>query len=290
MRETLVVVDITAILFRMYFSKMQRRAPAGVEIGGVWGVCTTLRKIIDRLRPRYFAATFDAGEKTFRNTIYPQYKANRGSPPDDLIPQFDLSYRLCEALGISCFRKKGFEADDLMATLARMGAEQEMYVQLLSIDKDLNQLITEDVVRINFFKNQVFTRQVLYDTLGIYPEQAVDYMSLIGDSVDNIPGVYGIGPKKSSQLLSEWRSLSDIYQNLETIESRRNGERLARLLREGKDRAFMSQRLITLRNDIDLSMQPAEFKDKLRWKGSVHAGAFLRTLGLQKYTEYLKPK
>lgn len=290
MRDTLLIVDITAILFRMYFSKMQRTSPDGVEIGGVWGVCTTLRNIVRKMRPKYFAATFDAGEKTFRNDIFPLYKANRGKPPADLIPQFELSFALCKSLGIPSFQIKGFEADDLMATLTRMGIEQNMFVQLLSIDKDLNQLVEENVVRVNFFKNQVFTRQYLFETLGVYPDQVVDYMSLIGDSVDNIPGVSGIGPKKSSALLKEWGSLSNIYENLESIENQRNGKRLVKLLTDGRERAFMSKRLITLKNDIDLSIQSTDFKEEMRWKGSVNAETFLRSLGLQQYVQVLKPQ
>lgn len=284
MTKPVVIIDITAILFRMYFAKMQHQTPEGLEVGGVWGVLTTLKRLRKEMKPAYIAAVFDAGMKTFRNDICEDYKSNRGSPPEDLIPQFDLSYRLCTELGIPSFRMPGFEADDVMASLATLACTQQVPVQLVTVDKDLNQLVKDDfpsVVRIDFFKKQVVTRNVVKDSMGVFPEQCVDYLALVGDAVDNISGVRGIGPKTARELLNRFGSLDNIYENLHHLYEKK-WVRIRALLEEGRDKAYLSQKLVTLKSDIDFSNQITDFQEDLIWKDS-DSYHFLKTLGLQRY-------
>jgi len=291
MSKPLVIVDITAILFRKYFSGMSHITPEGLEIGGVWGVCTTLRDIIKSLKPKYLACVFDAGQRTFRNDIYDQYKANRGSPPEDLIPQFDLSYRLCVALGIPSFRMPGYEADDLMATLATISVSQDIPVQMVTIDKDLNQMIQDrpiSISRINFHKNQVFTSDSVISSMGVLPDQCNDLMALIGDSVDNIPGVRGFGPKRSSELIRRFGSLAEIFENLEALKKEKRWSRLAHILEQEKEKAELSKRLVILKRDIKLHPEVIDIKEQFKW-GNLESYAFLKTLGLQRYHSVLKP-
>ena len=290
MSKPVVIVDITAVLFRMYFAKMQHQTPQGLEIGGVWGVVTTLKRIIKEMKPKYLAAVFDAGMKTFRSDISADYKANRGSPPDDLIPQFDLSYQLCQEVGISCFRRAGFEADDLMATIAMLAKQQQVPVLMLTVDKDLNQLVDDNfpsIWRVDFFKKQVFTRTLVKKSMGVYPEQCIDFMALIGDAVDNISGVRGIGPKTAQELLERFASLDNIYENLEVLNEKK-WIRVRKLLEEGKEKAYQSKALVTLKKDIDLSGQLIDIQKDLCWSGR-DCYSFLQSLGLQRYASDLSP-
>jgi len=291
MTKPLVIVDITAILFRKYFSGMSHHTPEGLEIGGVWGVCTTLRDIIRTVKPKYFACVFDAGQKTFRNDIDENYKANRGAPPPELIPQFDMSYDLCRALGIASFRMKGFEADDLMATLATLSVKQNIPVQMITVDKDLNQLVQDHptpVVRINFHKKQLFTRETVKDSMGVYPSQCNDVMALIGDAVDNIPGVRGFGAKRSAELITRFHDLDSIYENLEILKEEKKWSRLANILEQERDSAYRSLQLVTLKKDIQLSPQVIDIEEDLLWKKG-DSFAYLSSIGLQRYHDVLKP-
>ena len=291
MKKPLVIVDITAILFRMYFGGMNLYTRDGVQIGGVWGICTTLKKMISQMKPKYFVAVFDAGMKTFRNDIDPNYKANRGEPPEDLIPQFELAYQLCESLGIHCFRQGGVEADDLMASLALLSWQQNHPVQMVTVDKDLNQMICDEPVyihRVNFFKKQVFTKKSVIDSMGVSPKSCVDFMALVGDSVDNIPGVKGIGPKKAAALIQRFGSIESIYENIEELSVEKGWKNATQKLIENKEKAFLSKKLVTLKKDIDLSRQVTDIQRDLLWVAG-DSYPFLSKLGLERYHSDLQP-
>ena len=291
MKKPLVIVDITAILFRMYFGGMSHYTSEGLQVGAVWGICTTLKKIIQKMKPKYFVAVFDAGMKTFRNDIDPNYKANRGLPPDDLIPQFDLAFTLCEKLGIHCFRQEGVEADDLMASLALLSWKQNHPVHMVTVDKDLNQLIREQPVyihRVNFFKNQVFNTDSVIESMGVSPAECIDYMALVGDAVDNIPGVRGIGPKKAAKLIQKYGTIDNIYKNINEISHEKGWKSASRCLREGKENAFLSKKLVALKVDLNLSNQVTEIQRDLLWL-SGDSYSFLKELGLERYHSSLQP-
>lgn len=291
MKKPLVIVDITAILFRMYFGGMNLFTEEGVQIGGVWGICTTLKKLNALMKPRYIAAVFDAGRKTFRNDIDPNYKANRGAPPEDLIPQFDLAYSLCEHLGIHCFKQVGFEADDLMASLAILAWKQNHPVHMVTVDKDLNQLVREEpsyIYRVNLFKNQVLNEDLVKSSMGVYPKHCIDFMALVGDSIDNIPGVRGIGPKKAAKLIERFGSLESVYQNLDMLETEKGWKSAANKIRDQKENAFLSRTLVKLKTDIDLSSQVTDIQRDLEWVAG-DSVPFLRELGLERYHSALLP-
>lgn len=291
MKKPLVIVDITAILFRMYFGGMNLFTHDGVQIGGVWGICTTLKKMIAQMKPKYFVAVFDAGMKTFRNEIDPNYKANRGAPPDDLIPQFDLAYQLCEALGIHCFRIEGVEADDIMASLALLSWKQNHPVHMVTVDKDLNQMVCDSPVyihRVNFFKKQVFNEKLVIDSMGVSPKSCIDFMALVGDAVDNIPGVKGIGPKKAATLIQRFGSIEKIYENLESLSMEKGWKSATQKLYDNKENAFLSKRLVTLKTDIDFHGQVTDIQQDFAWVGG-DSLPFLRKLGLERYHYELQP-
>ena len=172
----LYIFDITSILFRMYCAGVQHKTPAGVEVGGVIGIALSLRKHFKRLKPTHVAAVFDSGSKTFRNEIATDYKANRPLPPDDLRPQFPLAVELLSSLGIKVFKKKGYEADDLMASLTAQARSQGKSVHLISNDKDLHQLIDDSspsVLQHSLDGKKLFQSKQVYEKFGVHPSQMI---------------------------------------------------------------------------------------------------------------------
>ncbi|MCA9660322.1 MAG: hypothetical protein KC486_18410, partial [Myxococcales bacterium] len=187
--ETLLVIDGTALLFRVYYGMPSRQAPNGVEIGAVMGVCHQLLGICRRRPEAHVVVVYDAGQETFRNRIDPRYKANRGDPPDDLVPQFDLVKAASAALGFPSLALVDYEADDLMATLAAKARVAGMGARLVAVDKDLLQSVKEDAPKVDVCdpKTDAITDAAgVRERLGVRPDQVVDFMAMTGDSTDNI--------------------------------------------------------------------------------------------------------
>ena len=272
MERPLVIVDITAVLFRMYFGKVRHSTPEGLEVGGVLGVAIVLRQLIEKTQPKYLAAVFDAAQKTFRNDLYSDYKANRGQPPDDLVPQFPLAFELVKALGIPAFRIPGFEADDLMASLACQARRNGLPVHMASTDKDLHQMITDEeprILQLDIKKEKLTDVDAVIKSYGIRPGQMVDHQALLGDAVDNVPGVAGIGAKSASHLLQHFGSLEGIYADLDGIADMgiRGAKRVRSCLEKGRDQALLSRELVRLRTDLELGIADEDFAEELAWRG-----------------------
>jgi len=260
MQNKLVIIDGTALLFRMYFAKLTFTSTDGVEVGGGLGATQTVKKIIKTLKPKYVAAVFDAGSKTFRNDIASDYKANRGAPPEDLKPQFDLVYEAIAALGIRCFKRKGYEADDLMVSLAKQVNALGVAVQMVTDDKDVAQVVKDGehpIQQVLFAKKLVWGEQEVRDKFGVRPDQLIDYLSMIGDSVDNIKGIAGVGPKSAAALLNQFGTLQEIYQQLESVADMkvRGAKSLQRKLEEGRADVHLAKKLIELKVDMDLGSE-----------------------------------
>ena len=258
-REELTIIDGTALLFRMYFAGIEHQSRKGVEVGGVMGTVRTLAAIVEKLKSRYFAIVFDAGMKTFRNDIISTYKANRGQPPLDLKPQFDLLFRASQELGFQTFRKPGYEADDLVATIAMHFHRRGIPVKMLTNDKDVAQLVTDSPTPIHqvlYFKKQILGEKEIFDNFGVRPQQFIDYQSLIGDTSDNISGVKGVGKKSAAGLLQHFSDLDDIYENLDEVLtlSLRGAKSLKSKLEKGKEDAYLSKRLVTLDCSVPIEL------------------------------------
>jgi len=250
--QTLYILDGTAMLFRSYFGKFRKTNPDGVEVGAVMGMTMYTAKFIKTVKPQYLAAVFDAGRLTFRNEIDPQYKANRGEPPDDLIPQFGLAPEAMTALGIRHFSMKGYEADDLMATLATRMESQGFQTVLAATDKDLLQCIRPGVWCMDMKTFGLIGPNEVMTKYGVRPDQMIDLQSLVGDSTDNISGVRGIGSKGASRLLTELGSLDEIYNQLSEVATLpiRGAKSLAQKLSDGRSDAAHARRLVTLKKDV----------------------------------------
>jgi DNA polymerase-1 len=284
MRE-LLVLDGTALLFRAYYgSKRAFRSPDGVEVGAVLGVCHTVQRLLRWETPDRVAVVFDAGQRTFRNDLDPRYKAQRGSPPDDLKPQFDLARAAIDHLGLPAWTRPGFEADDLMATLARLAGETGRPCRLMSVDKDLCQLVYDGapaVVVEDPHGGKVYDADGVRRRLGVPPSQVVDYMALIGDSSDNIPGVRGVGPKAAQALLEAFGDLDAIYRELHRVADLpvRGAKTLAAKLEAGREEALLARELVTLLDDVDMGIDDLDARTTWGGPGGEDAERFFEALG-----------
>jgi DNA polymerase-1 len=227
----------------------------------VYGYLRTLLKLIREKKPKYLAAIYDSGPVTFRNNLYNDYKANRGEPPPELIPQFEYSFKVAKAIGIPSFRENNFEADDIIATISKFLVGKKKRVIVVTGDKDLLQLVSPSVRVWNIAKDLVFQRKDVIEKFGIPPEQMIDFVGLVGDAIDNIPGVSGIGPRTAAILLKGFSNLENIYKNIHRIDRLPlpGKERIKALLIQHKETAFLSKKIAALHDHVPIKFKLSDF-------------------------------
>ncbi|MCG8341845.1 MAG: DNA polymerase I [Chlorobiales bacterium] len=252
-KPSLFLLDGMALVYRSFFA-LQRTGMAtkeGTPTGATYGFLVTLLKIHETYRPNYLAAAFDSAEKTFRHKLYEPYKANRPEPPEDLIAQLDVIFRLVEAMRIPVLKQPGYEADDLIGSAARK-FEQQCTIYIVTPDKDLAQLVHDGVKILKPGKKQngleLLGNREIKEQFGVPPERFIDFLTLTGDSSDNIPGAKGIGPKTASKLLDAYGSLEAILKHLDELppKSRKS-------LEEFETSRPLIQDLVTVRTDLPLA-------------------------------------
>lgn len=256
--DHLFLVDGSGYIFRAYHALPPlTRKSDGLPVGAVAGFCNMLYKLIedtkDEFEPTHLAVIFDASSKTFRNDIYPEYKANRAEPPEDLRPQFALVRDATRAFGVPCIEKLGYEADDLIATYARLAADAGARVTIVSSDKDLMQLVNDRVDMLDTMKLKTIARDRVIEKFGVPPEKVVDVQALAGDSTDNVPGVPGIGIKTAAQLIEEYGDLETLLARAAEIKQNKRRENLI----EFAEQARISRRLVELDNNVPID-EPLE--------------------------------
>jgi len=249
----LYLVDGSAFIFRAYHTMPPLTRSDGTPTGAVMGFCSMLWKLLEDLkgedRPTHLAVVFDHSAVTFRNDIYDQYKANRPEPPDDLIPQFKLIRDATLAFDLPCIELEGYEADDIMATYARQAEAKGARVTIASSDKDLMQLVSgEQVTMWDPMKNKRLGLPEVEEKFGVGPERVIDVQALAGDSVDNVPGVPGIGMKTAAQLINEYGDLDALLERASEIKQPKRRENLI----EHAEMARISRELVTLKSDVVL--------------------------------------
>ena len=220
--------------------------PDGTPVNAVYGFTAMLIKLVDETDADHIAVIFDAGRRTFRNDIYPDYKANRPDAPEELIPQFDLVREATRAFNVACVEMAGYEADDLIATYARLAVEAGAEVTIVSSDKDLMQLVGDRVLMRDPMKNRDIGPAEVVERFGVGPDRVVDVQALAGDSTDNVPGVAGIGVKTAAQLVNEYGDLETVLARAGEIKQPKRRQSLI----EQADAARMSLDLVRLRNDV----------------------------------------
>ncbi len=272
-KSHLYLIDASAYIFRAFHALPPlTRQSDGLPIGAVAGFCNMLFKLLEELkgpeRPTHFACIFDASGDTFRNDLYPLYKAQRPPAPEELVPQFPLVRRAAEAFAAHAIELIGFEADDLIATYARQAEAKGARVTIVSSDKDLMQLVSDKVLMLDPMKNKLLGREEVIEKFGVGPELVVDVQSLAGDSVDNVPGAPGIGIKTAAQLLTEYGTVEALLERAGEIKQPKRRETLIAFA----DQVRISKQLVTLKDDVplvipleDLAVQDPEPKSLIEF-------------------------
>ena len=247
------LIDGSAFIFRAYHALPPlTRKSDGLPVGAVAGFCNMLHRYVEGNTgpdaPTHVAVIFDHSGKTFRNDMYDQYKANRSATPEDLIPQFPLTRDATRAFNIACKEVQGFEADDIIATLASNARDAGGACTIISSDKDMMQLIGDGVVMLDAMKNKIIDRDGVFEKFGVYPERVVDVQALAGDSADNVPGAPGIGIKTASLLINEYGDLESLLDRAGEIKQPKRRESLL----DNRPQIELSKKLVQLECDMDL--------------------------------------
>ncbi len=248
MKQKIYLVDVSSMFFRAFFAVRPLTSPSGLPTNAIFGFLSMIMKLLKSDRPTHLVFCYDRPEPSFRKEIYSDYKANRSEMPEDLSPQIPYIKKLAELLGIPSIEIAGFEADDLIGTLAENAHAAGWDVHIVSGDKDFCQLIRDGVYMDDTMKGVRLNESGVIEKYGIRPNQFIDYLALVGDSSDHVPGVAGIGPKTATQLLQQLESLDGIYQNLDKISSKSVREKLEK----DREKAHLSKQLVTIRTDVEL--------------------------------------
>ena len=266
------LIDGSGYIFRAYYAlpPLSRKSD-GLPTGAVNGFCSMLFKLLEDSRaddsihkPTHFAVIFDSARKNFRNDIYSDYKANRAEAPDDLAPQFEYIRKSVEAFNLPSIELINYEADDLIATYAKQITNTGAKVTIISSDKDLMQLVSDKIRLYDPMKSKVIGEKEVLEKFGVKPNQVIDVQSLAGDSSDNIPGVPGIGVKTAAELINKYKTLDTLLKKAGEITQNKRRETLL----QNKDKALLSKKLVTLKDDVPVKEDPSSFilKDVIKEK------------------------
>ena len=248
----MIIVDGSSYLFRA-FHALPPLTSQGLPTGAIKGVMSMLQKLVDEYSPTYMCVVFDTKGPNFRHHLYPDYKANRGAPPEDLVAQIEPIHQLVKAMGLPLLALPGIEADDIIATVAVLAEQHNMKVIVSSGDKDLAQLVNDNIHLVNTMKQDYLDPAGVLDKFGVQPSQIVDYLALIGDTSDNIPGIDKVGPKTAVKWLQEYSSLDVILDNADAIKGK-----IGENLRSQRDRLTIGVQLVTLLRDVELPVSIKE--------------------------------
>jgi len=254
--QRLFLIDGSAYIFRAFFAIPPLTNSAGLPTNAIFGFTNILLKFLKQYQPHYVAVALDAGRVTFRNDMFADYKGNRPEAPADLIPQFPYFRKVLDALNLPLLELPGYEADDIIATLCERLAQPGCELIVVSSDKDLMQLVTNGIKLLDSAKDRWIGKEEVREKFGVNPEQVIEVMGLMGDAVDNIPGVKGIGEKTASALIQQFQTLENLFEHLDDIEQMqlRGAKRIRQILETAKDKAFLSRDLATVKRDVPIDV------------------------------------
>lgn len=260
--QTLLLIDGNAIMHRAYHALPPFKATDGTPTNIIYGYLSMLNKVIIDFKPDYLISCFDTPEATFRNKLYKKYQSQRPKIDDDFIVQIPLVKQSLDSAGIERMEKDGYEADDLIGTITRIFETNKFRIIILTGDKDIFQLITENVFvaspQLGLANIKIFDKSEVEKKLDVSPNQIVEYKALAGDPSDNYPGAPGIGPKTACKLIHQFGTVENIYENLEKIES----EKVKEILKREKESVFISKKLATIKTDVEIEMDIEKLKFK----------------------------
>ena len=258
----LILIDGHAILHRAFHALPPLTTKRGEPINAVYGFVSMLLRVIQDLKPTHIVVAFDRKEPTFRQKEYKNYQAHRPETDKSLVSQFEKARRVVDALGIPLYDKAGFEADDVIGTLTKQAEKEMDEVVIVTGDKDILQLVTKKTkvylpVR-GLSDAKLMEEEDVVEKLGVRPDQIIDYKALVGDPSDNYPGVPGVGPKTATKLLSEYKTVKNIYKKMDKIQ-----ESTAKKLKDGKDSAMISQKLAKIVTNVSVKL---DVEKSRKWK------------------------
>ena len=263
--DSVILVDGSSYVYRAYHALPPLSTSTGQPTGAVRGVTTMVMRILEDHPDSPVGMIFDAKGSTFRHDMYDQYKANRPPMPDDLRPQIQPIYDICEALGLKIFVVDNVEADDVIGTLAIQAEAQGIETVVSTGDKDLAQLVTKNIRLVNTMSNEVLDEAGVMKKFGVKPNQIIDYLALVGDTSDNIPGVQKVGPKTAVNWLTKYETVENIIANAEEISGK-----VGEYLREGIEQLKLSQQLTTIKKDVELDFGINDLKVGKRDTDQLH--------------------
>src|ERR1043165_1532489 len=277
--DHLFLVDASSCIFRAYHALPPiNRKSDGLQLNAVFGFCNMLWKLLRDMKPEdkptHLAVVFDLSEQTFRTEMYPDYKAHRPDPPDDLKPQFKFIREAVRAFDLPVLEQGGFEADDLIATYVRLACDGGATATIVSSDKDLMQLVTDCVVMYDTMKDRKIGIPEVIEKFGVPPDKVVDVQSLIGDSTDNVPGVPGIGVKTAAELIKQYGDLDTLLKRAGEIKQ----DKRRQTLLDNADKARLPRKLVTLDDKVKLEVPLADL--------AVHEPDYKRLIAFLKAMEF----
>ena len=258
MSQKICLVDGSGYIFRAFYALPPLNTSDGVPVNAVLGFLNMFMRLTAKIPCDYCLVLFDAKRQNFRNTIFPDYKGTRKEIPEELIPQFPIIHKAVEVLNLNHLEMEGFEADDLIATYAKKALDEGMEAVIVSSDKDLMQLIRPGVEFYDSMKDKFFTAEDVKEKFGVYPDKVVDVQALAGDSTDNVPGVPGIGLKTAAELVNQFGSLEEVLQRASEIKQNKRRETVLNNI----DNARISQKLVTLKDDVNVTHSISEYHCK----------------------------
>lgn len=279
--KKIYLVDVSAMFFRAYYAVRPLTSASGVPVNAVYGFLSMIVKLMKEEKPDYMVFCYDRKEPSFRKDLYNEYKANRSEMPEDLAVQIPYIKKLAAIMGIPTLEVPGYEADDLIGSMVKIARQHQLEAVIVSGDKDFSQLITDHVVLYDTMKDVKYDAQGVFNKWGVHPHQFIDYLAIVGDTSDNIPGVKGIGEKGALKLLEQFKTLEDIYANIDAVESKSIKQKLI----DATEMAKLSKTLVTIVTDVPVNsdletyhMKPMN-RDELR--------ALLRELNFKTFEKNL---
>lgn len=268
-KQKLLILDGNALVHRAFHALPSTMSTkSGIPTNAIYGFLAIFIKALKDIKPTHIAISFDVSKHTFRNDLYPEYKANRVKQPDELYTQFPYIKEIIKYFNINIFEKEGFEADDVIGTICnKLENNKDLETIILTGDKDTLQLIDNNTkiytFKIGISDTIIYDRDEVKNRVGIYPEQVIDYKALRGDPSDNIPGVKGIGEKTAVELLNKFNDLNNLYKNIDLGTTEGITPRILNLLKDQKENAFLSYKLSTIDKniDIDFNLENCKIKD-----------------------------
>ena len=280
--KRLVLIDVSHFIFRAFYAVPPLHAPDGTPVNALHGLAGMLIKLLSSQRPTHLLAAIDTEKGSFRNDLDARYKANRPPPPDDLVPQFALATKLIRHMKIPLVFNERYEADDLIGSACTQWKHHFDEILMATGDKDFMQLVTPKVKMLDTMKDRLYGEKDVLEKMGVAPSQIVDYLAIVGDSSDNVPGLKGVGPKGAVKLLAEYGDFDQCVQARNSFQKKS----LRKAFTEGLDDALLSKKLVAIVTDVDLGLSPKE--TAYIFSLNENLKAFLETLGLKNILQRLE--